>query len=334
MLRVLHHALVPRRPDAAAAAGALRRRGWASRSSRETARWRAAAIAAGALETVSGERLGAELRLLLREPQPDALEALAEHGLGAALLPGFGARSARLTRERAGAAARGRARRDLAIARAARRAPTASSGCARRARVPGAPSATSSVAAARRSTAARALRRPAAVGGRDALLRRGRRRWPWSRRPPAREPARRWLRRARHVRAGDHAATTCSRPASPVRRSAAACAPRATRARRRAPDREAQLAAALAATAGQLTRPAGRRARADGAPAGRGPTERRVGRGAGATSHGGREPARRAGPALPAPFRWDGAHIAADLPGGRCCSPRAAAASPRARSRR
>jgi tRNA nucleotidyltransferase (CCA-adding enzyme) len=41
------------------------------------------------VDTVSGGRLGAELRLLLREPQPDALLALERHGIGAALLPGF-----------------------------------------------------------------------------------------------------------------------------------------------------------------------------------------------------------------------------------------------------
>ena len=43
----------------------------------------------GALGTVSGERLGAELRLLPREPQPAALAELDEHGLGRPLLPGF-----------------------------------------------------------------------------------------------------------------------------------------------------------------------------------------------------------------------------------------------------
>jgi tRNA nucleotidyltransferase (CCA-adding enzyme) len=41
--------------------------------------------------TVSGGRLGSELRLLLEEPQPDALLALNRHGLGAQLLPGFAA---------------------------------------------------------------------------------------------------------------------------------------------------------------------------------------------------------------------------------------------------
>jgi tRNA nucleotidyltransferase (CCA-adding enzyme) len=38
------------------------------------------------LSTVTGSRLGAELRLLLREPQPAALLALERHGLGRALL--------------------------------------------------------------------------------------------------------------------------------------------------------------------------------------------------------------------------------------------------------
>jgi tRNA nucleotidyltransferase (CCA-adding enzyme) len=54
-----------------------------------TAALAGAAVADGALATVSGERLGAELRLLAREPQPAALAALARFGLGAALLPGF-----------------------------------------------------------------------------------------------------------------------------------------------------------------------------------------------------------------------------------------------------
>jgi tRNA nucleotidyltransferase (CCA-adding enzyme) len=49
----------------------------------------AEAIAGGALDTVTGSRLGAELRLLLREPQPDALLALERHGLGEALLGRF-----------------------------------------------------------------------------------------------------------------------------------------------------------------------------------------------------------------------------------------------------
>jgi tRNA nucleotidyltransferase (CCA-adding enzyme) len=46
----------------------------------------AAAVAEGAVATVSGERLGEELRLLAAEPQPAALAALARHGVGAAVL--------------------------------------------------------------------------------------------------------------------------------------------------------------------------------------------------------------------------------------------------------
>jgi len=51
-----------------------------------TDRLAAEAIAGGALGTVTGSRLGAELRLLVREPQPAALLALERHGLGRALL--------------------------------------------------------------------------------------------------------------------------------------------------------------------------------------------------------------------------------------------------------
>ena len=51
-----------------------------------------------ALDTVTGPRLGAELRLLLREPQPEALAALERHGLGAALLgPRFAVDRARVS---------------------------------------------------------------------------------------------------------------------------------------------------------------------------------------------------------------------------------------------
>ena len=50
-------------------------------------------IAAGALGTVSGPRIGAELRLLAREPNPlAALHALGDLGLDAAVHPGFGLR--------------------------------------------------------------------------------------------------------------------------------------------------------------------------------------------------------------------------------------------------
>jgi tRNA nucleotidyltransferase (CCA-adding enzyme) len=50
----------------------------------------AAAVRDGAVATVSGSRLGAELRLLLREPQPAALTELNRHGIGAAAVhPAF-----------------------------------------------------------------------------------------------------------------------------------------------------------------------------------------------------------------------------------------------------
>ena len=54
-----------------------------------TDRLAAEAVAGGAVETITGSRMGAELRLLLREPQPAALLALERHGLGEALLERF-----------------------------------------------------------------------------------------------------------------------------------------------------------------------------------------------------------------------------------------------------
>jgi len=48
----------------------------------DTAELAGAAVAGGALRTVSASRLGAELRLLLREPQPAALQWLGAMGLG------------------------------------------------------------------------------------------------------------------------------------------------------------------------------------------------------------------------------------------------------------
>jgi tRNA nucleotidyltransferase (CCA-adding enzyme) len=54
------------------------------------------------LSTVTGSRLGAELRLLLREPQPAALLALERHGLGRALLgPSFAVDPALINRAQA-----------------------------------------------------------------------------------------------------------------------------------------------------------------------------------------------------------------------------------------
>ena len=51
-----------------------------------TDRLAAEAVAGGAVDTITGSRMGAELRLLLGEPQPAALLALERHGLGRALL--------------------------------------------------------------------------------------------------------------------------------------------------------------------------------------------------------------------------------------------------------
>jgi tRNA nucleotidyltransferase (CCA-adding enzyme) len=55
----------------------------------DTREWAFAAVAAGALDTVSPPRLGAELRLLLGEPQPVAVCGLEGLRLGPALLPAF-----------------------------------------------------------------------------------------------------------------------------------------------------------------------------------------------------------------------------------------------------
>lgn len=74
----------------------------------ETAELAAAAIADGAVATVSGSRLGAEVRLALREPLPRALVALGEGGLGAAVVhPAYAADPPLLARVREQAAALG-----------------------------------------------------------------------------------------------------------------------------------------------------------------------------------------------------------------------------------
>jgi tRNA nucleotidyltransferase (CCA-adding enzyme) len=94
----------------------------------ETARLAAAAVAGQALQTVSGSRMGVELRLLSQEPDPLlALWALNELELAAAIQPGFG-----LVEEDLGLGRRALdllpadGRRDrLALALAARRIPTA-----------------------------------------------------------------------------------------------------------------------------------------------------------------------------------------------------------------
>jgi tRNA nucleotidyltransferase (CCA-adding enzyme) len=79
----------------------------------ETDRLAAEAIAGGALDTVTGSRLGAELRLLLGEPQPAALLALGRHGRGERLLTPAGFRVVPEIVDRALALAPTDARADL-----------------------------------------------------------------------------------------------------------------------------------------------------------------------------------------------------------------------------
>lgn len=55
----------------------------------ETARLAGEAVRNGALDTLTPSRVGEELRRLLREPQPQGLERLAEYGVGEAVLPGM-----------------------------------------------------------------------------------------------------------------------------------------------------------------------------------------------------------------------------------------------------
>jgi tRNA nucleotidyltransferase (CCA-adding enzyme) len=72
-----------------------------------------AAVIGGAVQTVSGDRIGAELRLLAREPDPvGALRALANFGLDEEIAPGFGIWDPR-TAERALALLPPDGRRDL-----------------------------------------------------------------------------------------------------------------------------------------------------------------------------------------------------------------------------
>ena len=200
-----------------------------------------AAVADGALDTVTGERLGAELRLLGREPQPAALRALERFGLGTALLPGLAVDPALI--ERALALAPDDARADLAALGASLRgAPGLAAGL----RALGFPAAEAAaiVAAAGVDAAALAAARPSEA---DLLLRRH---------PPeaavvaaaaGAAPARDWLERARHERL---AITGDDLLAAGLRGPAVGRALQAARAALLdgdAPDRDAQLAAALAA---------------------------------------------------------------------------------------
>jgi tRNA nucleotidyltransferase (CCA-adding enzyme) len=68
-----------------------------------TAQLSAAAVSGGALATVSGSRIGAELRLLAGEPDPlSALGALRELGVGEAIHAGFGLRDVELAHRAVG----------------------------------------------------------------------------------------------------------------------------------------------------------------------------------------------------------------------------------------
>jgi tRNA nucleotidyltransferase (CCA-adding enzyme) len=54
-----------------------------------TAALAGAAVEGRALDTVSGSRIGSELRLLMAEPRPPAVVGLAAHGIGEAVFPGY-----------------------------------------------------------------------------------------------------------------------------------------------------------------------------------------------------------------------------------------------------
>ena len=207
------------------------------------------AVSAGALGTVSGERLGAELRLLAHEPQPDALAALEAHGLGAALLPGFAVDAALARRALELCPVDARAGL-VALGSAIRRAPAAE--LAARLRELGFPAgeAEGVLACADLDRTLSQLRgaRPSEA---DALLRH---------RPveaavlaaaAGSDPARHWLERARRQRSAitgdDLLAAGLTGPA--VGRGLRAA--RAALLDGEAPDREAQLAAAVAAGRGQ-----------------------------------------------------------------------------------
>ena len=181
-----------------------------------------AAVAGGALWTVSGSRLGAELRLLARERDPvAALRGLADLGLDRAIHPEFGIEDEELAR-RALALLPDDGRRDrLAVALAARRVPPAELGAlleslAFEGRRP------------RRDPArchARRRRRPRRWR-RRARRRRSRRRW------RARHPSS-WRSRERSARLRRPASGSTRSATSAWRSTEATCSPRACpRARR------------------------------------------------------------------------------------------------------
>ena len=101
-----------------------------------TDRLAAEAVAGGAVDTITGSRMGAELRLLLQEPQPAALLALERHGLGRALLASFQVQP-EIVERRDRADPTGRPRRPRGVRGLPRRRPQGDRREARRAGVPG-----------------------------------------------------------------------------------------------------------------------------------------------------------------------------------------------------
>ena len=208
----------------------------------ETDRLAAAAIAGGALDTVTGSRLGAELRLLLREPQPAALLALERHGLGRALLGDDFAVDGEVVAPRTGAGAARRARRSGG----AGSPPDGSADSRRGSTTSRSRPASATSSPRRRSPSPRRHDRRGAVAGAAQGARR--RRWRW------RARAARTRRRAdgstdvRHRRL----AIDGQRPRRRRSRTGRRSAQRSTRAMEamldgRAPGRDEQLAAALGA---------------------------------------------------------------------------------------
>jgi len=204
-----------------------------------TERLAADAIAHGALDTVSGERLGAELRLLAREPQPAALLELERRGLGATLLPGFAVDAALVERALALCAEAGDARRDL-VALAAAVGGTA--GLAERLRTLGFPAAETEAIVAAADAPALTGARPSEA---DAALARLPVEAAVLAAAAGSAPARDWLVRDRHAQlaigGNDLLAAGLEGPAV----GAGLRAARAALLDGTAPDREAQLAAAL-----------------------------------------------------------------------------------------
>jgi tRNA nucleotidyltransferase (CCA-adding enzyme) len=198
----------------------------------------AALASAAGLDGVSAERLGAELRLLLEEPQPAALEALARYA--PALLPGLDPDPPRIAA--ALATAPPDARRDLLALAAAWRPDDA------RLQALGFTAADRRILLA--CARADAVRAALAAAATPSAVRRVLRREPVELAVLAGgERARRWLAEWRHVRpavrGADLLAAGLQGPAIGAGLEAAAEA----QLDGRAPDREAQLAVALARAA-------------------------------------------------------------------------------------